>query len=64
MRNEVVEFMKHCERLLALALQTKELSPDECGVITYYANELHEKIHPLCAPREDAIPGTPAGKCD
>lgn len=64
MRNEVVEFMKQCERLLSLALQTKELSEDECGVIFYYASELHEKIHPLCSLHHEALPGSKTGSCD
>ena len=48
MRPEVRDFMKQCERLLSLALQTKELSEDECEIISYYANELHQKTDSLC----------------
>jgi len=53
MRNEVKEFMRQCERLISMALQTKELSPEECDVIAYYAMELHEKTHPFCTQRDD-----------
>lgn len=56
MRTEVTEFMKHCERLLSMAMQTKELSEDECEIISYYANELREKTDPLCT-RERERPG-------
>jgi hypothetical protein len=48
MRDEVKEFMRMCERLLSLAMQTRELSEEECDVISFYAHELHEKTHPLC----------------
>lgn len=48
MRHEVKEFMRMCERLISLAMQTGELSEDECGVISFYAQELQEKIPPLC----------------
>jgi hypothetical protein len=40
--------MRMCERLIVLALETKELSEEECSVISYYAKELHEKTEPLC----------------
>jgi hypothetical protein len=48
-REEVQDFMRMCERLLSLAIQTGELSPDECDVISFYANELHDKTRPLCS---------------
>jgi len=48
MRTEVKDFMRMCERLISLAMQSRELSEDECGVISYYAKELHDKTHPLC----------------
>jgi hypothetical protein len=41
--------MRMCERLLGLAMQSKELSEDECDVISYYTRELHEKTVPLCS---------------
>jgi hypothetical protein len=49
MRDEVKQFMRQCERLISLALQTRELSEEECDVISYYAKELHEKTHPFCS---------------
>ena len=49
MRNEVKDLMRVCERLISLAMQRGELSQDECDVIAYYAQELHEKTQPLCA---------------
>jgi hypothetical protein len=52
MRDEVKEFMRQCERLISLALQTGELSEDECDVIAYYAKELHEKTYPLCTKHD------------
>lgn len=58
MRNEVKEFMRQCERLISMALQTKELSPEECDIITYYAMELHDKTHPFCSQRD----ASPAGR--
>ena len=47
-RTEVKDFMRMCERLISLAIQTGELSPEECDVISFYAQELHDKTHPLC----------------
>lgn len=41
--------MRMCERLISLAIQTGELSPEECDVISFYAQELHEKTHPFCS---------------
>ena len=48
MRTEVKDFMRMCERLIGLALQTGELSAEECDIVSYYANELHLTTHPLC----------------
>lgn len=48
MRNEVKDFMRMCERLMGLALQTGELSAEECDILSYYAKELHQTTHPLC----------------
>jgi hypothetical protein len=53
MRNEVKEFMRQCERLISLALQTRELSEEECDIIAYYAMELHDKTHPFCSKRRE-----------
>ena len=48
MRTEVKDFMRMCERLIGLALQTGELSAEECDIVSYYAKELHQTTHPLC----------------
>jgi hypothetical protein len=48
MRTEVKDFMRMCERLMGLALQTGELSAEECDILSYYAKELHQTTHPLC----------------
>jgi len=48
MRTEVKDFMRMYERLIGLALQTGELSTEECDIISYYAKELHQTTHPLC----------------
>lgn len=48
MRTEVKDFMRMCERLIGLALQTGELSPEECDIVSYYAKELHRTTQPLC----------------
>ena len=54
MRTEVKDFMRMCERLISLAIQTGELSPEECDVISFYAQELHDKTHPLCTKHDHA----------
>ena len=51
-RKEVKDFMRMCERLLGLASQTGELSAEECDVISFYANDLHDKTHPLCSKHD------------
>jgi hypothetical protein len=48
MRTEIRDFMRMCERLIVLALETRELSEEEGSLISYYAKELHEKTEPLC----------------
>ena len=48
MRTEVKDFMRMCERLIGLALQTGELTAEECDIISYYAKELHLTTHPMC----------------
>jgi hypothetical protein len=60
MREEVKQFMRQCERLISLALQTKELSQEECDVISFYARELQEKTQPFCS-REDPAHAGPSG---
>ncbi len=41
-----------CERLISLAVQTQELSQDECDIVNYYAKELHDTTHPLCSKHD------------
>ena len=48
MRTEIKDFMRMCERLIGLALQSGELSVEECDILSYYAKELHNTTHPLC----------------
>jgi hypothetical protein len=48
MRTEVKDFMRMCERLIGLALQTGELSAEECDIVSYYAQELQQTTNPLC----------------
>jgi hypothetical protein len=52
MRTEVKDFMRMCERLIGLALQTGELSAEECDILSYYAKELHQTTQPLCAKHQ------------
>lgn len=58
MRTEVKDFMRMCERLLSLAMTTGELSDDECGVIAYYTQELHDKTLPICERKQVCEPDT------
>jgi hypothetical protein len=48
MRTEIKDFMRMCERLMGLALQSGELAAEECDILSYYAKELHNTTHPLC----------------
>ena len=52
------DFMRMCERLIGLALQTGELSAEECDIVSYYAKELHETTHPLCEKHKCNTPVT------
>ncbi|HEY6084492.1 MAG TPA: hypothetical protein VIU63_03810 [Nitrospira sp.] len=58
MRTEVKDFMRMSERLISLAMQTQELSEDECAAIAFYAKELHEKTHPLCVKHASETDGS------
>ena len=60
MRNEVRDFMIMCERLISLAMQTGNLSTDECDAISYYSKEVHDVTHPLCTKSEkcDSVSST------
>ena len=55
MKQEIKEFMKMSERLIALATQTGELSDEECQMLDYYVTELQSKIHPLCVRKAGTI---------
>jgi len=55
MKQEIKDFMKISERLIALATQTEELSEDECQMLDYYVTELQSKIHPLCLRKTSTI---------
>ena len=48
MRTEVKDFMRMCERLLGLAIQTGEMLPEECEAISHYSKDLHDTTHPIC----------------
>ena len=55
MRQEIKDFMKISERLISLALQTDELSEDECQILDYYVTEIQGKVHPLCLRKSGTI---------
>jgi hypothetical protein len=47
-RPEVAKFMGACERLFGFTLESGRLTPEECDVLEYYAQELQRQIAPLC----------------
>ena len=47
MRQDIKDFMKISERLISLAVQTDELTEEECQILDYYVTELQSKVHPL-----------------
>jgi hypothetical protein len=55
MRREIKDFMKVSERLISLALQSEELSEEECQILDYYVTELQSKIHPICLRKAGTI---------
>jgi len=55
MRQEIKDFMKMSERLISLAVQTDELSEEECQVLDYYVTELQGKVHPICLRKAGTI---------
>ncbi len=55
MRQEVKEFVKISERLMILALQTNELSEEECQILDYHVTELKRTVHPICIRKASAI---------
>ncbi len=60
MRSEVTDYMRACEHLISLAMQTGELSDDECDMVSYYSKELHDKTYPLCTKQYNSTCDTPA----
>ena len=55
MRREIKDFMKVSERLISLALQSEELSEEECQILDYYVTELQSKVHPICLRKAGTI---------
>jgi hypothetical protein len=51
-RPEVEAFMRACERLFGFAHTEGRLTPEECDVLFYYADEIHNKITPFCQKSE------------
>jgi hypothetical protein len=45
MRQEIKDYMKMSKRLIALAVQSDQLSEEECQILDYYATELQTKVH-------------------
>ena len=56
-RQEVGKFISSCERLFGFTHESGRLTPEECQVLEYYAQELQRQIAPLCidptAPCQD-----------
>ena len=55
MRQEIKDYMKMSERLISLAVQSEELSEEECQILDYYATELQTKVHSLCLRKTGTI---------
>ena len=55
MRQEIKDFMRMSERLIGLAVQTDELSEEECQILDYYVTELQSKVHPICLRKAGTI---------
>lgn len=53
MRQEIQDYMRMCERLMGLALQSGELSKEECDAITDSAKALHDATQPLCTRKSN-----------
>jgi hypothetical protein len=53
-RQEVLDFMRHAERLIQLARMEGGLKQDECDAIVYYAQEIAREILPQCSKREES----------
>ena len=37
-----------CERLIIMAMETRELTKEECDIIADYSQQLHATTNPLC----------------
>ena len=55
MRPEIKDFMKMCERMMSLAVQSGELSEEECQMVDYYVTELQSIVHPICLRKAQTI---------
>ena len=55
MRQEIKDYMKMSERLISLAVQSEELSEEECQILDYYATELQNKVHSICLRKTGTI---------
>jgi hypothetical protein len=53
-RKEVLDFMRHAERLIQLARMDGGLKEDECDAIVYYAREIEREVLPQCSKREES----------
>lgn len=54
-RREIKHFLAACERFFAFANEFGPLTPDECRVLYYYAEELRKQIAPACSESAHAI---------
>lgn len=51
-RQEIRTFMKSCEHLFGFTHESGKLTPEECQLLEYYAEELHRQIAPVCVNPE------------
>lgn len=54
-RREIKNFLAACERFLTFANDSGPLTPDECRVLYYYAEELRKQTAPACSEPGHAI---------
>ena len=47
-RPEVENFLRSCEHLFGFTHESGMLTPEECQVLQYYVEELHQQITPHC----------------
>ena len=60
-RPEVGKFISACERLFGFTHESGGLTPEECQVLEYYAQELQNEIAPLCI--DEAVDEPTAAGC-